>query len=62
MLFPSLEFPQMIATQLLTTFFGPHVTVVEDGGNEHESPDRTTNTGVRVVLIWSGQQRVCDRY
>jgi hypothetical protein len=46
----------MIATQLLTPFFGPHVTVMEDGETAGESPARTITTGVRVVLIWLGRQ------
>ncbi len=56
MLFPYLEFPQMIARQLLAPFFGPHVTVMEDGGTAGESPARTITTGIRVVLIWSGRR------
>ncbi len=62
MLFPSLEFPQMIARQLLAPFCGPHVTVVEDRGTAGESPVPTIATGVRVVLIWSGRSRVFRRY
>lgn len=49
MAFPRLEFPNMIATQLLTAVLLPFVTVVKDRQSALEDPVATIVTAVKLV-------------
>ena len=49
MAFPRLEFPNMIATQLLTAILLPFVTVVKDRQSASEDPVAIIVTDIRLV-------------